>query len=430
MPAQISKQKLIIGSIILLFIVIVGIVVYYDQFYKEDLNSSLPLTISAKAGEQKQEGIAEVLLRKYLQPYQETTTSSWKRITNVSFNQFQLLAGDDHQFAVGVTFEAKLEKGKWSAHRNWGKVQEDGRVKGIEWTLRIKRTGEDAYTLERIEKTPETFTGLDSLKNVYQKEAGIKVQDQNNRYQIVNGELKVTYDSGKHWQKVPAPIEELFEGAYNGSKQELIEGSYVITPERTAFVLGDGDSVRILLSTDKGNQWSRAPVPNTLPGIRMRLLGFTSEQDGYLILTGDKTMSWEANVIFKSKDGGKSWVKAGQVDEQRLITAGGFINETLGFVSFGSLNVMNQPPRPSLYRTTDGGKSWAEVEVPIPLEYKGIFVEAEVPTFDGSQGTLLVNQGPSGDYQGGKVLARYISLDEGATWTFATLVDPDQKMED
>jgi hypothetical protein len=145
-----------------------------------------------------------------------------------------------------------------------------------------------------------------------------------------------------------------------------------------------------------------------------------------LILTGDKTMSWEANVIFKSHDGGKSWEKAGQAEEQRLITDGGFVNDQLGFISFGSLNVMDEPPRPSLYRTTDGGKSWPEVIVPIPAEYKGIFVEAEVPSFDGSQGTLLVNQGPSGDYQGGKVKARYISLDEGATWTFAHLVDPKQ----
>jgi photosystem II stability/assembly factor-like uncharacterized protein len=133
--------------------------------------------------------------------------------------------------------------------------------------------------------------------------------------------------------------------------------------------------------------------------------------------------------IFKCSDGGKSWVKAGQVEQQRLITDGGFITDQLGFISFGSINVMEQPPRPSLYRTVDGGKSWAEVKVPIPVEYNGIFVEAEVPTFDGSQGTLLVNQGPSGDYQGGKVRARYISQDDGATWTFANLVDPDQVMD-
>jgi photosystem II stability/assembly factor-like uncharacterized protein len=289
------RRKIVFGSIYLLFIIVAGTLVYYFQFYEEDLNDSLPLTATVKSEETNQENIGSHLLNQYLQQYQETTTSSRKRITNVKYNEFQLIAG----------------------------------------------------------------------------------------------------------------------------KQELIEGSFVISPGRTAFVIGDSENVRILLSTDKGEHWRKVPVPNSLPGIRMRLLGFISKQDGYLILTVDKTMSWEANAIFKTNDGGKSWVKAGYAEEQRLITDGGFVTDQLGFISFGSIHVMDQPPRPSLYRTTDGGKSWAEVEVPIPVKYKGVFIEAEVPTFDGTQGTMLVNHGPSGDYQGGKVLARYISLDEGATWTFA-----------
>jgi hypothetical protein len=423
-----SKQKLVIGSILLLFVIVVGVVTFYDQFYQENLNKSLPLTDTEEAGEQDQENIAYHLWLQYLQPFQETTTSSWKRISNVGNNQFQILAGDENQFAVGVTFEAKLEKGKWSAHHNWGKLQKDGMVKGIQWTLRIKKTGKNTYTLERIENTSQAIAGLKPVKDTYQKKAGIKLPDKNNRYEIINEELKVTSDNGEHWLAVPVALTDLFDGAYSGSKQELIEGSYVITPERTAFVIGDYDNVRILLSTDQGENWSEVPVGNLLPAIRMRLLGFTSEQNGYLILTGEKTMSWEANKIFKTNDGGKSWSEAGEVEEKRLITAGGFINDQLGFISFGSINVMDQPPRPSLYRTTDGGKSWAEIEVPIPAEYKGIFVEAEVPTFDGSQGTLLVNQGPSGDYQGGKVMAKYISQDDGATWTFANLVDPENVM--
>jgi hypothetical protein len=316
----------------------------------------LPITVTIAAGEQDQESIANQLWLQYLGQFQETTTSSWKRITDVDDNQFQILAGDENQFAVGVTFEVKLEKGKWSTHHNWGKMQKDGSVKGIQWTLRIKKTGKNTYTLERIEKTPQAIAGLEPVKDIYQKKAGIKL-DENNRYQIVNQGLKVSNDNGKQWRTVPVDFNDLFAGAYNGSKQELIEGSYVITPERSAFVIGDNEKVRILLSSDKGETWSEVPVPNKLPGMRMRLLGFTSEQHGYLILTGDKTMSWEANAIYRTNDGGKSWQESGQVEEQRLITSSGFINDQLGFVSFGSINVMDQPPRPSLYRTTDGGKS-------------------------------------------------------------------------
>ncbi|MDR7238125.1 hypothetical protein [Neobacillus drentensis] len=342
------KRKIVYGSIYLVFIIVAGSLVYYFQYYEEDLNHSLPLMVTVESEGYKQEDIASQLLTQYLQQYQETTTSSRKRMTNVRYNNFQLLAGDEHQFAVGVSFEAKLETGKWSAHRSWGKVQKDGTVKGIQWMLRNKQTGENTYLLERIENTSQAIAGLDPLEDRYQKEAGIKVPDQNHRYEIVNEELKVTYDHGEHWRSVPVPLNDLFAGGYSGSKQELIEGSYVISPERTAFVIGDSENVRILLTTDKGEHWRKVPVPNSLPGIRIRLLGFTSKQDGYLILTGDKTMSWEANAIFKTKDGGKSWVKAGYADEQRLITGGGFITDQLGFIFFGSINVMDQPPRPSL----------------------------------------------------------------------------------
>jgi hypothetical protein len=36
-----SKQKLVIGSILLLFVIVVGVVTFYDQFYQENLNKSL-----------------------------------------------------------------------------------------------------------------------------------------------------------------------------------------------------------------------------------------------------------------------------------------------------------------------------------------------------------------------------------------------------
>ncbi|WP_251548672.1 WD40/YVTN/BNR-like repeat-containing protein [Neobacillus muris] len=429
MMVDAGKRKLVFGFIVLVLLILAGAALYYSKFYKEDLNKSLPLTVTEKAEDMELEDIGRDLWSQYLQQYQQTATSSWKRISNVDFHKIQLLAGDEEQFAADITFDAKLETGKWSAHRQWGKVEKDGTAKDVHWTLRIKKTGKKAYTLVRIEETSQAIADLKPVKDTYQKQAGIKLPDPDNRYEIVNEKLRVTYDNGKHWSTVPVPINPFFEGSYNGSKQELMEGSYVISPERTAFVIGNNENVRILLSTDKGENWSEVPVPSTLPGIRMRLLGFTSDQNGYLILTGDKTMSWEANAIFRTNDGGKSWFEAGRVEEQRLITDGGFVNEQLGFVSFGALNVMDQPPRPSLYRTADGGKTWAEVEIPIPAEYKGIFVEAEMPAFDGSQGTLLVNQGPNGDYQGGQVMAKYISIDKGATWSFANLVDPDNVME-
>lgn len=424
------KVKITIGIILLLLVIVAGTVTYYLNFYKEDLNKNLPKTVTVDTDDHDLEGIAYKFWFDYMGRYTGNDTSSWEELADVRFNEFQLLAGDADEFAVAVTFWVQLEKGKWSTHNNWGKVHDDGTIRDIQWTLRIKRTGKNEYTLMRMEETTDTVSGLAPVEDEYQKKAGIEVPDKNIRYQINNQKLEITYDDGWHWQDVPVDVEELFKGDYSGSKKYLIDDSYIISPERTAFVIGDGSNLRILQSTDKGESWDELDVPCPFNrGVRLRLLGFTSEKNGYLILTGDRTMGFEANAILKTNDGGKTWVNKGAVDgTNRKITSGGFINDKLGFVSFGSEQRPNQPPHPLLFRTTDGGENWEQVEVPIPAKYKGIFTVAEIPTFDGSQGTLLVNQGPNGDYQGGKVLARYTTLDEGLTWVFSNLVDPDNIM--
>ena len=426
--------KLVLSIFILFLAVTAGAATYYFTYYKEDFNKQLPMTFTMEPDDKDLESIAYKFWFTLMQPYIGDEVSSWKRLSDVRYYNFQLLAGDENDFAVAVTFWAKLEKKKWSTHNNWGKVEEDGTVKNIQWTLRIKKTGENTYTLERIENTSHAIAGLAPVKDTYQKDAGITLPDENNRYQIDNGEVKVTYDNGENWRIVPVSLKELFAGDYSGSKEDLIEGSYIITPNRTAFVIGEevennGDypkvHYKVLQSTDEGETWKKSSVTDS-PSVRLRSLGFTSERDGYLIITSDRTMGFEANAIYKTNNGGESWKQVGSVEQtNRHVISGGFKNGMIGFISFGAQLAESGLEHPLLYRTADGGKSWSELEIPIPIEYEGVFTVAQTPTFDGSQGTLLVNQGPNGDYQGGKVLARFTTIDEGATWFFSNLVDPD-----
>ena len=37
---------------------------------------------------------------------------------------------------------------------------------------------------------------------------------------------------------------------------------------------------------------------------------------------------------------------------------------------------------------------------------------------------MLVNQGDDGDFQGGRVCAKYVSDDDGVTWAYAGLEEP------
>ncbi|WP_226038529.1 WD40/YVTN/BNR-like repeat-containing protein [Aquibacillus saliphilus] len=433
-----KKQVIIIGAAITFLLA--WVIIYYFQFYQDNLNENLPVTMEIKDPDIDMEQIAYRLINDYLQSFQASDTNSWNRITEVGFNEFQLLAGNKQEFAMAVTFQTKLERGKWSTHHSWGEVQDDGMVEEIQWTLRIKKIDQQTYSLDRIEPINGTIAGLEPVEDTYQKQAGIDVKDEAIRYEIVDNTLRITYKNGKDWSEVPVVVEDLFNGDYSGQKNNLIDNSFVITPQKTAFVyqtnLDQQDNseaypeLRVLLSSNQGKTWDEVVVTEQRSPVRMRMIGFTSEQNGYLIITSDRTMSSEANTIFTTNDGGMTWRNVGSVeDTYRLVLDGGFITDKLGFISFSPISENGAPKEPTLYRTVDGGFNWEEVNVPIPTEYKGIFTEAEAPSFDGTQGTLLVNQGPNGDYQGGNVLARYISIDEGETWNFANLVDPENVLD-
>jgi hypothetical protein len=428
---KLSKRNLVIIEF-LLVIIVISIFYFWNRenvgdekpgviLSEEDIHEPLPLTKTVEDTDIKLETVAYRLWFDIMANYKESG-----QLAYAAFTRFQFLEGDAEAFEVAVIFQVQMGEG--IDETTWGQVEEDGMVRDIVWRLGIKKTGERTYTLDKIEQITDKSIGLPPVQDTeeYKNEVGLKVENNQYRYEIVKNTLRVTYNNGEDWVEVPVILEELFEGDYNGTTNYLLDGSYMITPERTAFILGGHGPVRILLSADQGESWEEIMVTDEMPGVRLRLLGFTSEQDGYLILTGGRTMSSEGHLILKTNDGGLSWYKTKSVEEtMSLMTDGGFINNEIGFLSFGSFNREDQPPMPWLYRTGDGGNTWEEVEVPIPEEYKGYFTVAEVPLFNEEEGTLLVNQGPNGDYLGGNVLAKFISGDFGKTWTFAGLVDVD-----
>ncbi|MFC4799625.1 WD40/YVTN/BNR-like repeat-containing protein [Neobacillus sp. GCM10023253] len=384
---------------------------------KVDINSKLPYTVQVEESDQKPETIAYRIWFDFM-----NQLVSEGAITNKSFTRFTKLSGDENYFIAAVVFQVQLPEGTQKIDYGWGKVQETRVVPNIVWKLSIKKEENLTYTLTNIERTTDTQIGLPPVETLeeYRKNVGIEEPSKKIDYEIKDDKLRVTYNRGKSWKVVPVAVEDLL----GSTDQKLLDGSYLITSEITAFVLNKG--LTVLISRDKGKSWNEVLVSDQLPSLRMRKLGFTSDKDGYLIVTGEKTMSWEAHFVFKTNDGGVSWYNAGSVkDVYSLVTDGGFIDDQLGFISFGELRYEAQPPIPNLYRTIDGGANWERVEVPIPEEYQGYFTIAEIPAFNGNEGILLVNQGPQGDYLGGKVLAKFTSQDTGKTWSFAGLVDPD-----
>ncbi|WP_282137491.1 WD40/YVTN/BNR-like repeat-containing protein [Rossellomorea aquimaris] len=246
-------------------------------------------------------------------------------------------------------------------------------------------------------------------------------------YSLQQDQLQITYNQGDEWVKVPIEKELLFEGEYSGNEDELIEASYVLNQNRAAFLYTHDYSspdkgVRLIYSNNKGQTWENVKVTGSSPPIRFRKVDFINDSFAYAILSADRTMSQELTTVYLSKDGGKSWNEMPRPDIMRLISDGGFVDENTGFLSFGILN----PEQPDLQVTQDGGQSWNEASMDIPDQYEKIFVIAEVPFKEENHLAVYVNQGPNGDYKGGKVKGKFISIDRGRTWSFQEEVQPDE----
>ncbi|MBP1916105.1 WD40/YVTN/BNR-like repeat-containing protein [Lederbergia galactosidilytica] len=247
-------------------------------------------------------------------------------------------------------------------------------------------------------------------------------------YSLQNNQLQITFDQGVNWVNVPVELDQLFSGEFNGNREELIEHSYILNEKRTAFLYSEGlaevgKRVVYIYSTDQGQNWEKTIVTEPYPSMRFRKVAFLSDKFGYIIVSGDRTMSQEMSNVFLTYDGGRIWKETNRSGVTTLLSDGGFIDERVGFLSFSYIN----PLEPILYVTEDAGNTWESATIDIPEKYLEIFVTAEMPYKENDHLAMLLNQGPNGDYLGGKVKGKFISNDGGENWEFAMEVDPDKE---
>ncbi|MCT2536439.1 oxidoreductase [Aquibacillus koreensis] len=281
------------------------------------------------------------------------------------------------------------------------------------------------YNQNPIDIKPPHLTHTIDQENAPQQEPQPEVlQPVNNNelsYTLQNDEVNITYNGGNDWIKVPIVKDALFAGEYQGNKQQLISDSYVLTEARAAFLYQGGD-VLVKYTLDQGETWQDSVIFESFHGLRFRKIDFIDDQFGYAILSGGRTMSSEYSNAFLTHDGGATWEATAEAGSMRLIADGGFVDANTGFLSYGTIN----PEEPDVYVTTDGGKSWRHAVFQIPSQYERVFVQAETPVKEGDHLAVLLNQGPTGDYQGGKVKGKFISKDNGLTWEFSEEVEPNE----
>lgn len=320
----------------------------------------------------------------------------------------------------------------------WDGIIEDHKIK-CQWVLYFEKEITDqgtivytvskkqrpsAYDLEKYQTSGEKE--IDEYEQEYVNE--IPFEEKQYTYKIEDNNCFVSYDGGSTWSLVPIELETLVEvGDGNSYYNQLQEGSFIISPEKTAFVFGGTreTNLSIIYTDDIGDTWNTSIISEQISSNRIKFCSFPSNNIGYVIATTDRTMSQEAQTIFKTTDGGKTWVEIGYGPSTWTLYSSNFIDENIGFMSYPKV----EGAETNFYRTIDGGKSFEPIKLPVYMEeWMGLtyepFIQPEAPYLENGTLYILVNQGAQGDFKGGTLKAKYKSDDLGETWIFEELVEP------
>lgn len=160
--------------------------------------------------------------------------------------------------------------------------------------------------------------------------------------------------------------------------------------------------------------------------------GFTSPDEGFLVLTGDAAMGRAYNYIYLTRDGGRTWLERTgtlNADCPRVLNCAAFSDGTHGFLGFRYQWDDSAP----FYWTEDGGETWKPYDMdflPLPRNEDTVY-ELTGVVFEGSEGTFSFtrhthdDQGQRVDVEMTLLLSDYgTGLSMGETPSFREPLDP------
>lgn len=157
----------------------------------------------------------------------------------------------------------------------------------------------------------------------------------------IGSSIYKTVDAGLNWNKIEVP-------------DSITSGFNIIhfLDENTGWVsTSDWPNQSFLWTYDRGITWSKKAVSPTLPIYKPCY--FVTPMLGY-VKAG-------SNDIYKTSDGGISWVKLEIFFQYSgFINEIFFVNENIGYVGCEYGTSTNRT-YPDVFKTTDGGESWAKI---------------------------------------------------------------------
>lgn len=417
-------------------IVIVILILSYFGYYKYQQSKLIfisPEGFSVETDTDDITKVGEKWLDEYIKQYQRKYVPINKKINNYTIDNIEI----KEENIIQINFLIEPEKVNENTAYNLKGIIEDDKI-SVQWVLWFedKKSDEKSiYTVNKLQRPAQydfekyQISGekeKDEYKNKYVSE--IPFEKKQYTYKIEDEIFYVSYDEGNSWIEVPISLDTLVEtGDGNDYYNKLQEGSYIIAPQKTAFVYGGNrkKSLMITYSEDMGNTFKTIEIDKEINSNRVKFSSFPETQIGYVIASNGRTMSQEQQIIYKSIDSGDTWEKVGFGPSTWLLQSAGFIDENTGFMSYPKI----EGAETNFYRTEDGGKTFEPIILPvIKKEWMEFtlepFIQPEIPYKEDGELFLLVGQGGQGDYLGGKIKAKLKSEDNGKTWTYVELVEP------
>ncbi|MCK9424427.1 MAG: T9SS type A sorting domain-containing protein [Ignavibacteriaceae bacterium] len=161
------------------------------------------------------------------------------------------------------------------------------------------------------------------------------------------GKICGTSDGGKNW-----------EIQFDDTSKTNFMNYIKMFDSQNGIAMGDGktatDAALFLKTTDGGKNWNSVndSVFGAYSGDTWRRLDFVSSNVGYFYTSGLNTAS-----IYKNTDGCKTWKKVQTPPSVHVLN---FYDENLGLI----YGVNYQFGKGTVYRTTNGGDSWDAILIP------------------------------------------------------------------
>jgi len=227
-----------------------------------------------------------------------------------------------------------------------------------------------------------------------------------------------TTDGGIHWKNVTP--------SKTTPTQNSVADFQTASMAWIAIPKANTTTTQVLHTADGGQSWQQTTIPAALP----RQITFVDSQHGW-ILAGLRPPGGAAESVsvFRTTDGGKTWMNVAtalfaDATPPGHLPYGGqklgirFLNDATGWVS----GTVSLPDLAWLYITHDGGSTWHQQLLPLPPGVPSTRLSILSPTFfsttDGILPVIFSNIGTDS----GIATDIYVTHDGGRTWQSTALL--------